>query len=349
MRAKRLNNVECLRVLIMFMIVIHHCVVSGLHLNSNLNSGIDCNNMMNYLLVFINSIVVVAVNVFFLISGYFTINFKLNKFLMLLGEVIFYSFFIYIIFAIEGGEILNVKNIMKYSILAVNEYWFMTVYLVLMLVAPYLNIVIDLLKADKRKYSIFIITLFAITCIYGFAFDKDVINVNGGYLLIYAIFLYFTGNFIKTYDIINDCKKMHILYMLAGGVNFLLALFLVYLGKGNMAWKLFSYNNPIVYIQAIALFISFLTIKCNGRIGIFIGRFGQYTLGIYLIHSHSLLIPYRFRELEIIMKDMGVIFWPFLILLYCIILYIVCNCVEILRKKIAKCFVKIRTINVKRV
>lgn len=92
MRAKRLNNVECLRVLIMFMIVIHHCVVSGLHLNSNLNSGIDCNNMMNYLLVFINSIVVVAVNVFFLISGYFTINFKLNKFLMLLGEVIFYSF-----------------------------------------------------------------------------------------------------------------------------------------------------------------------------------------------------------------------------------------------------------------
>jgi len=116
-----------------------------------------------------------------------------------------------------------------------------------------------------------------------------------------------------------------------------------------MAWKLFSYNNPIVYIQAIALFISFLTIKCNGRIGIFIGRFGQYTLGIYLIHSHSLLIPYRFRELEIIMKDMGVIFWPFLILLYCIILYIVCNCVEILRKKIAKCFVKIRTINVKRV
>ena len=156
MRAKRLNNVECLRVLIMFMIVIHHCVVSGLHLNSNLNSGIDCNNMMNYLLVFINSIVVVAVNVFFLISGYFTINFKLNKFLMLLGEVIFYSFFIYIIFAIEGGEILNVKNIMKYSILAVNEYWFMTVYLVLMLVAPYLNIVIDLLKADKRKYSIFI-------------------------------------------------------------------------------------------------------------------------------------------------------------------------------------------------
>lgn len=248
MRAKRLNNVECLRVLIMFMIVIHHCVVSGLHLNSNLNSGIDCNNMMNYLLVFINSIVVVAVNVFFLISGYFTINFKLNKFLMLLGEVIFYSFFIYIIFAIEGGEILNVKNIMKYSILAVNEYWFMTVYLVLMLVAPYLNIVIDLLKADKRKYSIFIITLFAITCIYGFAFDKDVINVNGGYSLIYAIFLYFTGNFIKTYDIINDCKKMHILYMLAGGVNFLLALFLVYLGKGNMAWKLFSYNNPIVYI-----------------------------------------------------------------------------------------------------
>lgn len=223
MHAKRLNNIECLRVLVMFMIVIHHCVVSGLHLNENLNSGINCNDMMNYLLVFINCIVVVAVNVFFLISGYFTINFKLNKFVKLLGQIIFYAFFIYILFVIVEGQSIDVKSIIRYSLLAVNEYWFMTVYLVLMLIAPYLNIVISVLKEDKRKYTFLIITLFLVTCIYGFAFDKDVINVNNGYSLIYAIFLYFTGNYIKTYDIVATLKKIkpHILYMLAGGGEFL--------------------------------------------------------------------------------------------------------------------------------
>lgn len=338
MQAKRLNNVECLRVLIMFMIVIHHCVVSGLNLNSNLNSGMDCNNMMNYLLVIINCIVVVAVNVFFLISGYFTINFILNKFMKFLGEIIFYSFFIYIIFAMVDGEMLSVNNIMKYSLLAVNEYWFMTVYLVLMLIAPYLNIVINALKTDKRKYTILIITLFVVTCIYGFAFDKDVINVNGGYSLVYAVFLYFTGNYIKTYDVATTVRKIkpYLLYILAGGVNLVLVSALIYLGKGNIAWKLFSYNNPIVYIQATALLLSFLTIKCNGHVGKFVGRFGKYTLGIYLIHSHTLLIPYRFRGLEIMMKDMGIIFYPVLIILYCAILYLICNCIELFRKETIK-------------
>lgn len=347
MHAKRLNNIECLRVLVMFMIVIHHCVVSGLHLNENLNSGMDCNDMMNYLLVFINCIVVVAVNVFFLISGYFTINFKLNKFVKLLGQIIFYAFFIYILFVIVEGQSIDVKSIIRYSLLAVNEYWFMTVYLVLMLIAPYLNIVISVLKEDKRKYTFLIITLFLVTCIYGFAFDKDVINVNNGYSLIYAIFLYFTGNYIKTYDIVATLKKIkpHILYMLAGGVNFFLVAAFVYLGKGHIAWKLFSYNNPIVYIQAIVLLLSFLTIKCNGQIGRVVGSFGQYTLGIYLIHSHTLLIPYRFRILETIIKNMGIIFYPVLIILYCAILYLICNSIELIRKEIIKLLSKYKQLN----
>lgn len=347
MQIKRMNNIECLRVLIMFMIVIHHCVVSGLNLNSNLNSGIDCNNAMNYLLACINSIVVVAVNVFFMISGYFTINFKLNKFLKLLGEISFYSFVIYIIFVFRGGEMLSVNNIVKYSLLAVNEYWFMIVYLVLMLIAPYLNVVINVIKSDKRKYDILIVILFIITCIYGFIFDKEVINVNGGYSLIYAIFLYFTGSYIKTYDITAMVRKIkpYVLYILAGLVNFLLVSVLIYLGKGKIAWKLFSYNNPIVYIQATALLLSFLAIKCDGHIGKFVGRMGQYTLGIYLIHSHSLLIPYRFRGLAIIMKDIGIMYYPVLIFLYCGILYVICNCIETLRKETVKLLLKCKKIN----
>lgn len=343
MRTNRMNSVECLRVLVMLMIVIHHCVVSGLHLNDNLNGEIYCYNATNGLLSFINCYVIVAVNVFFLISGYFTIKFKLNKFLKLLGMIIFYSSIIYIIFAGIGVVEISVKNIIKYSVLAFNEYWFMTVYLILMLIAPYLNIVIDALKMDKRKYTGFLIVLFIITCIYGFAFDKDVVNVNSGYSLIYAIFLYFTGNYMKTYANLDQLKNIKhlILYVILGGINFILVFSLIYLEKGNIAWKLFAYNNPIIYFQSILLFAFFIKLNCNGRIGRSVAYLGGYTLGIYLIHSHELLIPYRFKGLEIMLNNIGVIFWPILIVLYCGILYIICNCLEMFRKEVTKYMIKV--------
>jgi len=62
---QRQSNIELLRIISILMIVIHHVLVHGIY-----------NAVNNSTLHFIDSFVIYGVNIFLLISGYFTINLK---------------------------------------------------------------------------------------------------------------------------------------------------------------------------------------------------------------------------------------------------------------------------------
>lgn len=48
-----------------------------------------------------------------------------------------------------GAEKLTLKNILKYTILSINNYWFVIVYLALMFISPALNYAVDYLKDNN--------------------------------------------------------------------------------------------------------------------------------------------------------------------------------------------------------
>ena len=64
---QRQSNIELLRIISILMIVIHHVLVHGIY-----------NAVNNSTLHFIDSFVIYGVNIFLLISGYFTINLKFS-------------------------------------------------------------------------------------------------------------------------------------------------------------------------------------------------------------------------------------------------------------------------------
>lgn len=99
---QKLISIELLRICIMFFIVVHHCIVSGLGLNQlmHTNEYILSNNTI--ILSIINCFVIVAVNIFFLISGYFNIRFNILKCLRIIAEVTFYSALIYFTMIMMG-------------------------------------------------------------------------------------------------------------------------------------------------------------------------------------------------------------------------------------------------------
>ena len=130
--------------------IVHHCVVSGLGLNNSLNNTSTYLTNSNVVLAIMNSIVIVAVNVYFLISGYFGIHFKWKKMLKLLGVIIFYSTCVYGVCVVLGLEELSIKKTISYSVLSVRYYWFMIVYMVLMLLSDYINIVLDKVLSEKK-------------------------------------------------------------------------------------------------------------------------------------------------------------------------------------------------------
>lgn len=139
MQKERQNNIELCRVCVMLFIVVHHCIVSGLGLNETLNNGGECFSSSTICLIIMNAFVIISVNVFFLISGYFGIKLRAQKMKKLLEEVLFYSVAIYAVCVLVGVESLTFKNILKYTILSINNYWFVIVYVALMFVSPALN------------------------------------------------------------------------------------------------------------------------------------------------------------------------------------------------------------------
>lgn len=123
----------------MYFIVVHHCIVSGLGLNEILNDLNPTFSVYNAFLMILNSFVVISVNVFFLISGYFGINFRKKKIASLLYEIAFCSILVYVGLAALGKAEITVKGLIKYSLLSINIYWFAIVYIALVVTSPALN------------------------------------------------------------------------------------------------------------------------------------------------------------------------------------------------------------------
>lgn len=199
MQRERQNNIELCRVCVMLFIVIHHCIVSGLGLNETLNDGGENFSSTTICLIVMNAFVIVSVNVFFLISGYFGIKLRTQKIKKLLEEVLFYSVAIYAVCVLLGAEKLTLKNILKYTVLSINNYWFVIVYLALMFVSPALNRAVDYLKESNCEVQGLGIMFFCL-CVYGYVFSNgfsEYIGINNGYSLIFTSFLYITGRVIN--------------------------------------------------------------------------------------------------------------------------------------------------------
>lgn len=146
----------------MLFIVIHHCIVSGLGLNETLNDGGENFSSATICLIIMNAFVIVSVNVFFLISGYFGIKLRTQKIKKLLEEVLFYSVAIYAVCRLLGAEKLTLKNILKYTIFSINNYWFVIVYLALMRNIIYIISSKEYLEATMSLQMLSVAMVFAL-------------------------------------------------------------------------------------------------------------------------------------------------------------------------------------------
>ena len=115
-------GLDFLRVLCMIMVVLLHYLEKGGLLQEENSKGIDY-TIYNIL----KSAAIIAVNCYVLISGYFLIKsqFKVKKILRLWGEVIFYSYTIYILLFSFGLIEFKFMELVK-SIFPIisKQYWF---------------------------------------------------------------------------------------------------------------------------------------------------------------------------------------------------------------------------------
>lgn len=137
MKNKKEGNFELLRIICMIMIVILHFNKYGLVL-SNVTPG----SLEFYIFNFLEYFCVVAVNVYILITGYFMINKerKLSKIINLELQLLFYTIFIYLALLLTNQVGFSIKDMIRVLVPFLTcAYWFMSSYILLYLLIPFIN------------------------------------------------------------------------------------------------------------------------------------------------------------------------------------------------------------------
>lgn len=299
-------SLDMLRVVVMFLIVLSHVMLHGKVLEQT--EVFTTNYYVNYI---IYAFISVHVNCFVLISGYFlsTKALKYKQIFSLWGKMLFWSFFILLFLFAIGVVPFSFKTIIKALLpFTQQRYWFMTTYLLMYCLIPFLNAAISTLS--KKQYQIALGLFFVIyVVLQNVFFWREFTSVNSRSPLFFA-FLYLVGGYLRKYPIERKVpwfRSYVACSMLTAISRFILSYVTIKI-FGTMYGEtiFYSYNSITMVVGSICLFMTFQNMKMNkdsflGKVALWISPL---TLGVYLIHEQpemrtwlwSVLKPYQFAN-----------------------------------------------------
>lgn len=328
----RKSGIELVKIIAIFLIIISHVtqtLMTGTQFNNlQFNDGyynVTATTNINVFVLMIFRYLGGLGNLIFIISSsYFLSNIEKSnkKKVFSLGLNTIIISLIYLAIFLFANINLSKKEIIK-SIFPITfqNNWFITVYLMFIMIVPYLNIVIKKLTQKQLlglSYTLFIL-YFVI------AFIKKSYDLNN---LIVFVTVYFIVNYFKKYmeNFWND-KKRCITLLVLGIISLIILQFLTnfiglkfeFLQNKQLHWAV--NNNPILFIIAIALFYLFKQMSFKSH---FINTISSLSLYIYLIHENLLFRTYtRVYIWHYIYEKIGYTYIIIEILVYALLLFII--------------------------
>ena len=247
----------------------------------------------------------ICVNCYVMLSGYFLLHsrFRVQKLAGLWMETAFYSFIIKLVFMLTGSIPLSAASLFScFFPVFTGRYWFITIYVGLYLLSPFLNIAINAM--DKRQHALLNITLALLFSAWSSIHPAAAgMNSGGGWGLAWFTVLYFSAAWFRLYYTPSN-KTLRFL-MVWIGVSLATAAIYCFLGEHSavvkaIAGNWFRYDALPVYISTLAVFVCFLNIRVpEGRLSKTITFIAPSTLGVYLIHAHANMSPFIWRMLDL--------------------------------------------------
>lgn len=326
---KRNLGIDLCKIIAMFFIICHHFIVTR---NGYALNQIASNNYSGpKLFILLNCFFVIAVNVFFISSGYCGINYKRRNLVTMVVNTYIVSIIISLIFSLLLNEKLG-KNYVFYIGKLMIFYWYIFVYIALYYISPLLNHITNIF--NKRELFARLVIFGLIFCTYGFFTNGALFNVNKGYSFLFAIYLYILGRYLRYSS--RKRKRYLYIYVLLSLIVGAGVYYLYNNGNGEMAWKLYSYNNPLILIASVCFFCSFLSINIkNNKICQYIYIISKNTFFIYVISSDKYFSHWCSKLLHTLSRDAN----GFNILGYMII---ITTCIIILSTTLGKYYSEIQ-------
>ncbi len=290
MSKTRKTNLELLRVLAMFMVIVLHTLGHGGVLNTY-----TFGQAGYYVIWLIESLCLVAVNCFVLITGYFMVESqtKLSRILKLMTQVWFYSVLSLFVAKFLFKQPIGLKSLVCALFpLTGQQYWFATAYAVLLALTPLINKLIH--SMDRKAHLKAIGLLLSVFCVIPTIFFWGRKPLGYGYDFAWFIVLYFVAAYIRLYGISLSGKKCAFGYLLASLIGFASNIVLgiatkVAFGSPKRMDLMFVYNAIPFFVAAVFLFAAFTKLTVKGEFLNWISRAGVYVFGGYLITDHALI------------------------------------------------------------
>ena len=300
---KRNANMELLRLLSMFMVVMLHAIGKSNLLN-NADVGINGNCIIAWIL---EAMSLCAVNVFILISGYFLIDskFKLGRLVELLAEMIFYSLGTFLVCMLLGVDIHEEINtyFLLHTVFPVhmNLFWFLTAYVFIYIMLPIIQAGVKNISQKQFRIALNLLLIFECgfkSCL-PFRFEED----EFGYNLLWFLTVFLLGAYIKRYGLRFFTKPYK------GWICYAIQVVLILLETGtiNRVYTKYGhmetirkvateYNHLFVLLAAVGMFAAFLSAKpMNEKVGKVVCALSPMALGVYLVHE-NLSLRYNWQK-----------------------------------------------------
>lgn len=283
------SNMELLRIIAMLLVVVVHANFRALPVPSVDECHTDVSSSI--LRFATESISIICVNLFVILSGWYGIKFKVSRLTEFLFQVLFFSVVccaLYYTLNPSGGSIVSdVANIL---LLKQSNYWFVKAYLGLYIFAPVLNAFVD--RAAKREFRLFLVSFFVLQSLYGWLSPNAAPYFESGYSAISFIGLYMLGRYAKLYpERVWSLNKSLDMCIYAGIALFTtIAVFVAQRLGIDVVWRFYIYTSPLVIIAALHFLLFFSKIHFASRL---INWIAASCFGVYLLHSNSYLAkPY---------------------------------------------------------
>ena len=297
----RQSNIELLRIISIFLILVTHADFWALGEPSS--AELANNALSSFTRIFFESFSIICINIFVLISGWFSIRASLKSIIKLLFQVYFLLLVIYLIYILLGWDTINVRSLSKCFIVG-HEFWFIKAYLGLLILSPALNAFVN--NVSERVLRVALISFFIYQCVYAWI-TPGAWFLHYGYSVTSFAGLYLLARYVRLYFVETNpdkplrwggqkCQsKIFFLFIFIGltllnTVLYILGYYLPVAGL-HLRTMTFAISSPLVIVQSLSLLLLFnkLEVKYNRVINFIAAS----SFSVFILQSSQDAIHYQ--------------------------------------------------------
>lgn len=321
---KRLYSIDILRIIAMLFIVVNHYLGHCVAL-----AGFSIHDPHVFYDWYIRGVCYTGTNLFILITAFFLSRstFKIKHVLSLACQVWFYSIVIYLLANLTGSCSFSGIRLLQAATPIINShYWFITCYIALYFLAPFLNILINSLSRNGLR-RLLIVLFICFSFVPSFVFWGNWLGWGGSSGIVWFVVLYLTGAYIRKYIDINYLirvrQRLLICTLLLSLLPLLSKVIIAFITSKTLGYiegssLLYVKNSILIFPMSISIFLLFLTFDITNKAVIRVVSFiTTGVFAVYLITENSYVRDWLWSNMsQIIIRNSP---WYFLIQLSSII------------------------------